>query len=42
MQARMNNPAQVLPDALSAILALGKATESAGVRAGQAQPQAAA
>ena len=31
MQARMKNPALVVPDALSALLALGKATDSTGV-----------
>lgn len=31
MQPRMNNPAYVLPDALSAILALGKAIDAGGV-----------
>lgn len=31
MQARMNNPALVLPDALQALLALNKATENKGV-----------
>jgi AhpD family alkylhydroperoxidase len=31
MQARMNNPAMVLPDAMTAINALYKATHSAGV-----------
>ena len=31
MQARMNNPATVLPDAMTAINALYKATHSAGV-----------
>lgn len=31
MQVRMKSPVQVLPDALSAILALGKAAESGGI-----------
>jgi AhpD family alkylhydroperoxidase len=31
MQARMNNPAQVIPDAMNAILALLKATRKGGV-----------
>jgi AhpD family alkylhydroperoxidase len=31
MQARMNNPAMILPDAMTAINALYKATHSAGV-----------
>jgi AhpD family alkylhydroperoxidase len=31
MQARMKNPVMVIPDALQAMLALGKSTESAGV-----------
>lgn len=33
MQARMNNPAIVLPDAMQALHALGKATEKDGVPA---------
>ena len=33
MQARMKNVAMVLPDALQALLALGKATEKGGVPA---------
>ena len=31
MQARMNNPALVLPDAMQALFAVNKATENAGV-----------
>ena len=31
IRARMNNPAMVVPDALQALLALGKATKKAGV-----------
>lgn len=31
MQARMSNPAQVVPDAMSALLALGKAVKKASV-----------
>jgi len=33
MQARMNNPAMVLPEAMQALLALGKASEQGGVSA---------
>jgi AhpD family alkylhydroperoxidase len=33
MQARMKNPAMVLPDAMQALLALGKAAEQGGVPA---------
>jgi AhpD family alkylhydroperoxidase len=31
MQARMNNPAMVLPDAMQALLALGKSAKNSGV-----------
>lgn len=33
MQARMNNPAMVLPDAMQALLALGKSAKNGGVPA---------
>ena len=33
MQARMNNPAMVLPDALQALLAVGKSAKNSGVPA---------
>ena len=33
MQARMKNPAMLIPEAMQALLALGKATETAGVPA---------
>ena len=31
MQARMNNPAMIVPDAMQALLALGKSTKQVGV-----------
>lgn len=31
MQARMNNPAMILPEAMQALLALGKASEKGGI-----------